>query len=455
MGRTLPEQYKIVVMFVLLVVCCFLTFYFHMILELGTFFTHFFYIPVILSALWWKRKGLLVAMFLAGLLISSHIFLRLDVGAVNDYLRAVMFIVVSLVVAMLSERITKTTENLLETSDYLKNLFSYANAPIIVWDPSFKITRFNHAFERLTGRNADGVIGKPLDILFPKDRQKESMKHIRQTLTGERWDVVEIPILRADGKVRTVLWNSATLYEEDGKTVRAIIAQGTDITDRKKAENQIQTSLKEKEILLKEIHHRVKNNLQVISSLLYLQSKNISDKKTLNMFGESQNRVKSIALVHEKLYKSEDLARIDFNEYVKNLINDLYRSYGINSDRIAMNTNVSNVFLSIDTAIPCGLIINELISNSMKHAFPKRNKGSIHIDFYSDKNKYVLNVGDNGIGLPKNLDFRNTKSLGLQLVNNLVHQLDGTIELNKENGTEFEITFTKLKYNGRSKNNGK
>jgi len=215
-----------------------------------------------------------------------------------------------------------------------------------------------------------------------------------------------------------------------------------EVNERKRAEEQIKISLKEKEVLLKEIHHRVKNNLQIISSLLYLQSKNIKDQEALGIFRDSQNRVKSMALIHEKLYRSEDLARIDFAEYVRSLTNSLFGSYGVNSDAIKLKVNVDDFSLGLDTAIPCGLVINELVSNSFKYAFPDGRGGEIRIDLHTDNDgRLALIVSDNGVGLPEGLDFRNTGSLGLQLVNTLVNQLDGTVELDRSGGTEFKIIF--------------
>jgi two-component sensor histidine kinase len=217
-----------------------------------------------------------------------------------------------------------------------------------------------------------------------------------------------------------------------------------DITERKRAEEQLKTSLKEKEVLLKEIHHRVKNNLQIISSLLKLQSEYIQDEQMLRMFRESQNRVKSMALIHEKLYQSKDLVKLDLVEYIRNLAAYLFRSYGVDSYAISLQIEVDNVSLGIDTAIPCGLIINELVSNSLKHAFPASREGEIRIAFRSGRdNQFTLIVSDNGAGLPRDLDFLKTESLGLQLVNMLVHQLEGAIELDRSGGTAFKITFEK------------
>ena len=219
-----------------------------------------------------------------------------------------------------------------------------------------------------------------------------------------------------------------------------------EITLHVQAEEQIRASLQEKEILLKEIHHRVKNNLQIISSLLNLRTEYIKDEDTLDLFKDSQNQVRSMALIHEKLYQSQDLAHMDFNEYIRSLTNQLFRSYGVNPDAIAAKIQVDDVSLDIDAAIPCGLIINELVTNSLKYAFPDGMEGEIAIDLTTEEEKSTLIVSDNGVGLPKELDFKNTESLGLQIVIMLVKKLKGTIELSNHSGTEFEIVFQK---NGR------
>jgi len=215
-----------------------------------------------------------------------------------------------------------------------------------------------------------------------------------------------------------------------------------EVQERKKAEDKITTSLKEKEVLLKEIHHRVKNNLQVVSSLLYLQSKKTTHKQTLEMLNESQNRIKSMALIHEKLYQSKDIASIDFSEYVENLLSHLYRSYGAHLSMVNIRVDVQDVFLNIDKAIPCGLIINELVSNCMKYAFPNNEQGEIAIEM-SSKNSHVdLDVFDNGVGFPRDIDLNKSETLGLQLVNALTAQLGGMLSLNRTGGTRFTITFS-------------
>ena len=220
-----------------------------------------------------------------------------------------------------------------------------------------------------------------------------------------------------------------------------------ELAERKRAEERIEASLKEKEVLLKEIHHRVKNNLQIISSLLSLQSMHVKDKGAVEMFKDSQSRVRSMALIHEKLYKSEGLVKINLAEYIRDLSSYLLRSYETKPDAIRLELSADDVLMSIDTAIPCGLILNELISNSLKHAFSGRKGGEIRIGFHSDnEDRSVLTVGDNGIGFPEDLDPRSTKSLGLQLVNALTDQLGGSIELDRRGGTEFKVAFAEPKY---------
>ena len=215
-----------------------------------------------------------------------------------------------------------------------------------------------------------------------------------------------------------------------------------DITERVQTENKIKASLKEKEVLLKEIHHRVKNNLQVMSSLINLQARYITDEQALQTLKEIQNRIQSMALIHEKLYQSEDMVRINFREYIQSLTAYLYQTYGVQLVAITLKSNVDDIFLDIDTAVPCGLIVNELVSNSLKHVFTEGMKGEIHIDFHLDTdNQLTLTVSDNGVGFPQDLDFRKTESLGLRLVVMLTEQLEGTIKLDRSDGTKFEITF--------------
>jgi len=208
------------------------------------------------------------------------------------------------------------------------------------------------------------------------------------------------------------------------------------------SEKQLQVSLNEKNILLKEIHHRVKNNLQVISGLLNLQARHIVDQDSKETYKESQNRVISMALIHEELYQAKDLGNVDLAAYIQNLASNLFLSYGIDEQRVKLDLETDNVEMIVDTAIPCGLIVNELITNSLKHAFPESMVGEIHVGFsVLDNGDFELRVADNGVGLPQDFEIDSTSTLGLKMVMILVEQLGGTLELEKQNGTSFRITF--------------
>ena len=220
-----------------------------------------------------------------------------------------------------------------------------------------------------------------------------------------------------------------------------------EIEERKRIEDTIKSSLEEKEILLREIHHRVKNNLQIISSLLSLQSNNSNDKKLHKQFRDSQNRIYSMALIHEHLYESENLTKIEFESYIKTLAFTLHETYDQKDLNVAINVKIEDIYLGIDVAIPCGLIVNELISNSLQHAFPNKGnneyKSLIDINMFIDKanDNCVLNYSDNGIGIRENLDIKKTDTLGLQLVYGLTQQIKGNVELDRSVGTKFRIEF--------------
>jgi len=252
----------------------------------------------------------------------------------------------------------------------------------------------------------------------------------------------EYGLLRPDGTIRYTHTRGEVIRDKEGDPVR-MFGMVQDITERKNVEEQIVASLKEKEILLREIHHRVKNNMQVISSLLWLQSGYIKDKKYLEMLRDSQNRITSMSLIHEKLYRSKDLAKIEFNEYIRDLANGLFQYHGVKTGTIELKINVDNVSLGILHAIPCGLLINELITNSLKYAFPKDRNGEISVSLHlNDENVVELKVSDNGVGIPSDVDFRKTESLGLRLVTILAEdQLQGKIDLDRSRGTEFIIKF--------------
>jgi two-component sensor histidine kinase len=228
-----------------------------------------------------------------------------------------------------------------------------------------------------------------------------------------------------------------------------IVTVVRDITNRLNAEEQIRQSLIEKEILLKEIHHRVKNNLQIIKSLLSLQLKFVKDKTAANFISESMNRITSISIIHELFYKYKDITKIEFNNYICKIVSHLFNVYGVDSSKISAEYNLTGISLGIDTAIPCGLIINELLTNCLKYAFPDVRKGKILIEMKKNENDTIsLILKDDGIGMPDNFDMANPPSMGMQLVLTLVKQMDGNIELERNKGTKFVINFPATKYTG-------
>jgi two-component sensor histidine kinase len=274
------------------------------------------------------------------------------------------------------------------------------------------------------------------------------------TLSGSTADEASGPVairrflavpVKLDGKVvgQLALANPARDYvERDLRLVNYLAKFYAMALQHKRSQQRLYATLREKEVLLREIHHRVKNNLQVISSLLSLQAASLEDAEAREMLKESQNRVRSMALVHDQLHRSRDLSRIGFREYVKNLCASLFSSYGIDSGLIALRVEVEEVSLPIDTAIPCGLIIHELVSNSLKHAFPDGRRGEIFIGLRTTPGPgKVLTVADDGVGLPRDVDLDTVHSLGLRLVRILAAQIDAPVRCLVRDGTRFEIVL--------------
>lgn len=246
--------------------------------------------------------------------------------------------------------------------------------------------------------------------------------------------------------------NQLDLLDQLSVTIAIAIQQSTifqqaknELAERQKAEVQLRSALAEKEVLLKEVHHRVKNNLQIISSLLQLQTHALKDPEVIRIFRESQNRIESICLIHKNLYTLPNIGQLDVVDYIENLANNIMLSYRLGPESIELITNIETVSLNLDQAIACGLVINELISNSLKHAFPDAQKGTITINLHNIGDYIEMSVIDDGIGIPDHLDWNNTESLGLSLVNDLVtEQLEGSITLERNHGTVFKIQFPQL-----------
>jgi len=370
----------------------------------------------------------------------------------------------------------KAEEALRESEEHLSATFDQTSVGIVEFLPDNRIYRYNRTFAELLGSTGQDLSGRPIADFLTGDECRLPIHAIKPGLPGEQpGGSGEILVTRSD---RSRIWCQSSLSAvrtPDGKPKYFILALA-DITERKRAEEalaelnsdlelrvaertrelesvnatlvdeirqrslaeeQLKASVLEKEILIKEIHHRVKNNLQIIISLLYFQARKTEDPSLVSALVDSQTRVKSMALVHEKLYQSGNLSSIDFNGYLQNLVSNLMISYDIDQSRIRVTIDAHNLPLTINMAIPLGLIMNELVSNAMKYAFPDGQKGELAITGSVGDDQIIVKVRDNGRGIPEQFDWRNADSLGLHLVQMLTRQLKGTIDLVRDNGTEF------------------
>lgn len=362
----------------------------------------------------------------------------------------------------------KAEERLQESEERYRNIVETANEGISIIDAKERITFVNKQVEDMFGYSSEELIGRSMwDFL--SDESKAVIKHVFSKKGKNINESLEIKFIRKDGFPLWTHTNSKSIFDKDGKFLGTLNLH-TDITKRK----EVEEALRNFEIARKkEIHHRIKNNLQVISSLLDLQAEKFRNRKIINesevleAFRESQDRVKSMALIHEELYKGEELDKLNFSLYIKELADALFVTYKIGNADVSLNMDLEeNILLDMDTAIPLGIIVNELISNSLKYAFPDRENGEIQIKFHKkgengsiieeSKNEgykstsFILTISDNGVGISEDLDIKELDSLGLQLVTFLVDQLDGELELKKSNGTEFIIRFTVVEKNNHA-----
>jgi PAS domain S-box-containing protein len=328
-----------------------------------------------------------------------------------------------------------------------RSLLETASAAIIILDHTGHITMVNPQTEAMFGYAQAALLGQPLTRLISDlPTQPGSILALPDDLfrleaeTGST--LIALTGRHQNGRTFPIEVSLSHTETQDGLLSMCFI---NDITERKQAEQHVRASLAEKEVLLREIHHRVKNNLQIISSLLDLQSSHILDKETLQVLRESQNRVRSMALIHEMLYQAEGFARIDFAAYVDRVGHHLFNSFDLRGRSIKLNVEISPIKFNLDTAMTCGLILNELISNCLKHAFPQKQVGQIRVAVQTDlPDQYQLIVQDNGVGLPGTEALQQSATIGLKLVETLVSKLKGKLTIDRHEGTTFVIHFPKV-----------
>lgn len=368
--------------------------------------------------------------------------------ATVDKEKPLIVLISGILISALFFIIARNLSNVFIINRKMEQLLESTNEGVYGIDRKGKCTFLNSSACKMLGYESGECLKKDMHNLIHYKKKN-----------GEIYDRSDCPILisiqtKKNNLVEDIFWRKngnsfpveySTHPLVDNNEVTGVVVAFTDISERKKAMTLIESSLKEKEVLLREIHHRVKNNLQIISSILNLQASYITDQKSLEAFEESKSRVRSMALIHEKLYQNKTLSRLNLKDYVEELVDNLMKSYRRDNNMITTDIEISEIFLNADTAIPLGLIINELVSNSLKYAFPDERKGKITLSVFPEaEESFRMVVADNGIGINKDFDINKTETLGLQLVYSLVNQLNGEIKVSNKAGTQFEINFKPL-----------
>jgi PAS domain S-box-containing protein len=346
----------------------------------------------------------------------------------------------------------RTEEALQESEARYRALFEQSADGVLIADLETKGFKYaNPAICRMLGYTEEELRTMDVAAIHPKADLPVIVAEFEAKAHGDKMLAARLPCIRKDGTIvyADVVGDVMTI---DGRACS--VGFFRDITERMKEESQreaaqeaIQSSLREKEVMLREIHHRVKNNMQVISSLFNLQAGHTLSPESREILKKAQTRIRSMSLVHEKLYKSRNLSKIDLAGYIQSLAVHLLHVYLVDHEQVRLETEFEDVALDINSAIPCGLILNELISNALKHAFPNGRTGVIRIGLRRGTGGAVeLRVADDGVGFPPESDFREAESFGLQIVNLLVHQLEAAIDLDRTNGAAFTVTFRELKY---------
>lgn len=337
------------------------------------------------------------------------------------------------------DRMTTSISRRTVSRTYLNNILDSMAEMLFVVDENNRIDHVNLAAMERLGFSREEMKGRSLDDLLEGDAPLPSPDDTVFRRTGSVTEI-ERKLRTSDGSTLPVLV-SRSLLRGSSADAPDIVCVAQDISARKEAEEQLRDSLQEKEVLLREIHHRVKNNLQVIASLLHVQSKKVEDEDARRLFAESQDRIRSMAFIHERLYQSDDLAQVDFGAYLDRLTEHLYRSHGVALRDVTCHLDTDSAVLGVDRAIPAGLIINELVSNALEHAFPEDSTGTINVSFTTEDEVGTIVVADDGVGVDDADDLESERTLGMRLVNGLVRQLRGEVDVNGTDGLQFTITF--------------
>ncbi len=393
---------------------------------------------------------------ISSLVVSAHqslIFLFLISILVSLFLFLFFYILLERVEKNLLERTTKLEEakqQLQESERKFRAIFNQTFQFTALLQPNGTVLEFNKTALQFAGLQPQEVVEQPfwnIKWWFNTPTIVKSLKAGIYRASQGKFVRNEIEVLGKDGTVVTIDF-SLKPVRNDQEHIVLLIAEGREISERKESEAKLKSALIEKEVLLKEIHHRVKNNLNIISSLIELQSETINDEQYQSFLQDSQHRILTMSLIHDQLYQSDNLSTINLADYIQELFENLCHSYDTSQGQIETQVDLEPVIVNLETAIPCGILLNELITNSFKYAFPDQTYGKITIQLYTtiSSQKLHLIVSDNGVGFPPDLEWQNSASLGLKIVKILAQQLRATITLNREQGTSFHLIFSELQY---------
>ncbi len=335
----------------------------------------------------------------------------------------------------------ETAQNLEETKARLEAFINAAPDLIYFKDKKGKYVVVNKAFEQAFGIETEKILGKDDAAILPADLAAQCIASDATIFSLRQPATREETLERSDGQKVVFETIKAPVFSADG-SLMGLVGISRDITQRKKNEEELRLLVREKEVLLREIHHRVKNNMQVISSLLSLQAQKLADNQAVQALKECQERIRSMAFVHDKLYQQRAFHRIEFSSYLRLLASHLFHAYQADSRVIRLRVEAEEIHLNLNTAIPCGLIVNELVTNALKHAFSPDQSGEIIVGLSrTEGGRFLLTVKDNGRGLRPGLDLNHPTTLGLEIVKILVDQLGGSLEVSSAGGTEFRVIF--------------